>query len=450
MSIDNTCLSVYEIDNLYRKAKSIFFIGIGGISMSSLASYCAYFGKEIFGYDRARSKITRCLEDIGTVRYYSTPDNVEGMDLVIYTTAIDEDNFEYRRAKEKKIPLISRANFLGYIISKYKHQIAVAGMHGKSTTTAMLFDIFTYAGRGPTVFCGAPLQGFLLGGVIGKGDTCIFEACEYKNAFHSLPATDGAILNIDYDHPDFFSGIDEIKDSFSTFRAGLGRVFINADDTGSLHLRDGAVTFGIENQADYMAKIIHSPGKNEFFVCKNGVELSRVELRQLGRHFVYDALCAFAVACENGIDPRVISYALGRFLGAKRRMEFLMKTDTGMDIFEDYAHHPREIECSLASFKEMGYKNVLCVYQAHTYSRTYYLYKEFTRCFKDAGSLVFLPIFPAREENIYPITDEGFARDSGGILISDPCAVADYIRKSEADACVIMGAGDIYKIKKYL
>ncbi|MBR2444416.1 MAG: hypothetical protein IKB27_03350 [Clostridia bacterium] len=451
MNTTNNSFSVEDVNILYTNARKIFFAGIGGISMSALATYAHFFGKEIFGYDKTRTAITKRLEEIGSIKYYSTPDNVEGMDLVVYSSAIDMDSFELKRARELKIPTISRALLLGCIASRYKHKIAIAGMHGKSTTTAMLFDIFTYAKRSPTVFCGALLKGFEFGGAIGTGDTVIFEACEYKNAFLSMPCDFAGVLNVDFDHPDFFSSMDEIYSSFDKFTRDKKKVFINADDKRSLFMnRENAVTFGIDNKADYMGKIIHSSGKNAFSVIKNGKELARVELSCIGKHFVYDALCAFAIACESNIAPCVIGRGLSQFKGIRRRMEFIKKTDTGMSVFEDYAHHPSEISCSLSTLKSMGFEKILCVFQPHTYSRTHFLYNEFKGCFSDTCQLVLLPIYPAREENIYGLDEERLALDFGGILIKDFCAAADYIKKAQADACVIMGAGDIYKIKKYL
>ena len=154
MATLNTSFSVNKIDILFQKSKRIFFIGIGGVSISSLAKYCVNMGKTVFGYDSKRNEFSSQLEGSCHIKYYSSPDSVEGMDLVIYTTAIDESNFEYRRARELKIPLVSRANFLGYMISKYKNRIGVSGMHGKSTTASMLAHIFYFAEKKPTVFCG--------------------------------------------------------------------------------------------------------------------------------------------------------------------------------------------------------------------------------------------------------------------------------------------------------
>lgn len=450
MAILNTNFSFDEIHNLFIKSRRIFFIGIGGISVSSLAGYCVFMGKDVYGYDRVRSKESKKLESIAKIKYYSTPDNVNDMDMVIYSNAIDDECFEYAQAKKLNIPLISRANFLGYIISKFKTKIGICGMHGKSTTVSMLKKIFTYAQKNPTVFCGAEMKGTGSAYVLGGGDICIYEACEYLNSFHQMSKTDAGILNIDLDHLDFFSSIDEIIDSFQKYASEANRIYINADDEESAKIKhDNIITYGIRNGI-YKAKISHSPAKNQFSVYKNGIFLGECNLSVMGTHAIYDAMCAYAIAYENNISHSTIASALSDFEGAARRMELIKKTDTGMCIFEDYAHHPKEIEASLSALGQMGYTNILCVFQSHTYSRTYHLYEQFKRAFLSASSLIFLPIYPAREENIYPISDMSFASDCGGILIEDFCGAAKAIKEFKGDCCVIMGAGDIYKIKKFL
>ena len=450
MATENTHFSFTEIHNLFTKARRIFFIGIGGISVSSLATYSVFSGKEVFGYDKVRSKESKKLESIAKIKYYSTPDNVNDMDMVIYSSAIPSSNFEYQNAKKLGIPLISRANFLGYIISRHKNKIGICGMHGKSTTVSMLSKIFSYGTKNPTVFCGAEMIDSQSPFILGKENTCIYEACEYLNSFLSMPSDDVGILNIDYDHPDFFNSVDMIISSFQEYASKAKRIFVNADDPLSCKItHPSIVTYGIKN-GTYKAEIVHSSEENEFLVYKNHVLLGRCVLKQFGEHLIYDALCAYAIAYENNISHKVISESLYDFEGSKRRMEFFKKTDTGVDIFEDYAHHPTEIKATISAFKKMGYKNILCVFQAHTYSRTYHLYEQFKDAFKECNSLVVLPIFSAREENIYNLTDQGFASDCGGILIEDFCGASKIIKEFKGDLCLIMGAGDIYKLKNLL
>ena len=451
MSIPNTDLSIYELDKIFKKSNKIFFIGIGGISMSSLAEYCVKCGKEVYGYDRTRGKICERLEKICHMQYYSTPDSVAGMDLIVYTGAMNPSNFEYKSAKQLGIPTVSRANFLGYIMSSFNTRIGVSGMHGKSTTTSMLSHIFAYAKKDPVVFCGAEMTENASSFRYGGKDYIIFEACEYMNSFLNFYPTDAVVTNIDFDHPDFFSSMGEIISSFNKYICVAGAAYINADDIKSTALKHpNKITYAIDNDAVYKAKILSAEKENRFAVYKNGKNLCECTISLLGKHNVYNALCAFSVAHEKGIEPNTIKEALYTFQGSKRRMEFLRISNTGAHIFMDYAHHPTEIKASISSFKQMGFNDIVCIFQSHTYSRTYSLYEEFTKAFKGVKKLIVTPIYPAREKNIYPITDEGFAKDCGGMFMSDYKEISKFVSSYPADCVIIMGAGDIDGIKNYL
>ena len=443
MALLNTDFSVNKIDTFFSSAKRIFFIGIGGVSMSSLAKYCLNEGKAVFGYDKKRSEITEKLEKDCHIKYYSSTDSVCGMDLVIYTTAIDENNIEYSHAKRLNIPLISRGNFLGYVMTKYKNRIGICGMHGKSTVTSMLHHIFAEAKKEPTTFCGGEMVGYGCS-VLGGNEYCIFEACEYLDAFLHFNPTESVITNIDYDHPDYFKTKEQILESFQKYASLNERVYINSDDELSKIIKHNSiVTYGIKNDARYMAKIVHSPHSNEFFVYRDGDVVAMCRLKLFGEHFVYDALCAFAIAYENMIDTNVIVNALNTFEGTKRRMELIKKADTGADIFVDYAHHPTEIKATINGLRAMGYKKITCIYQAHTFSRTYYLYDEFKNAFRGVNNLIIAPTFSAREINTFGFTDYDFALHCGGVFMDDYKKIAECVDKAESDAIVIMGAGDL-------
>ena len=318
MAIKNTNFSFEKIDSVYKNARKIFFIGIGGISMSSLATYCLYDGKEIFGYDSARSENAKKLEKFCHIKYSSTPDSVCSMDLVVYTNAIDESCFEYKKSLSLNILTVSRANFLGYIISKYKNRIGISGAHGKSTTVSYLAKIFEYASLSPCVFCGAVMKDFDSALLYNKRDTCIFEACEYMDSFLNLPSDITGILNVDYDHPDYFPSLEAVKASFSKFAQGGKSVFMNLDDVNSRDLKvDGKITYAIDKDAEYRG-IIEDGG---FCVYHKGVFLGKITPKSMCKHFLYDALCAFSVAHNQGIDPSVIVEALNDAKGVKRRLE---------------------------------------------------------------------------------------------------------------------------------
>ncbi len=447
MALQNTNFSNQEINTLLTNARRIFFIGIGGVSMSSIATYMHYKGAKIYGYDKERTEICQKLESIAEIKYYSTPDRVRDMDLVVYSLAIDENNFEYKMAKKLQIPTLSRANLLGYIISTYKTSIGIAGTHGKSTTVSILGKIFEYAGHKPTVFCGAYMKDF--GGSFLSGDSrvCIFEACEYKNSFLSMIPSQLGILNIEYDHPDFFKSLEELEESFVKLSTKPSKVFLNADDEKSTAIiKRQIISYGIDNNADYRG-VINEDGFSVIFDKK---EIAKCKVSFKGKHLISDSLCAFAIAHQSNISPRVICRAISEFQGVKRRFEYIGKTDTSLPVFEDYAHHPTEIKATISSLLEMGYKRIFVAFQPHTYSRSFYLYDEFTQAFKSACELYFLPTFKAREENVFSLNEEAFARDSGGKLLADFGELKKKIKETKCDVILLLGAGDITNFKKYL
>ncbi len=473
MASANTSISDFELDTIFTRAKNIFFAGIGGISMSALAHYCVSLGKRVFGYDSVRSERCLELESVAHIRYCSTTDSVMGMDLVIFSNAIDWDSFELKRARELKIPLVSRSNFLAYLTSSYPVRIGVAGTHGKSTTTSMIYHIFDVAGRDASVVCGAVMKDTSLSYRFGKGETFIFEACEYMNSFLNFSPSDAVVTNVDLDHTDFFEDMGKIRASFQEYIVGARRVFINADDyPSSLLSHPFKVSFGIEKKAEYMAKLDTYEGKRSISILHNGKKIGEFYPHEYGRHNVYNALCAFAVAHKNKIAPEVICSALSSYQGIFRRQEYVKDILVGCEsktttlcseeneksvknghicpLFFDYAHHPTEIRASLDAFSEMGYKKILCIFQSHTYSRTFSLYDAFCGAFKKANELIVLPIFPAREKNIYKISDEKFAHDIGGELMSDASKIAHRVAQSNADLVVIMGAGDAPSLVKWL
>ncbi|MBE6624608.1 MAG: UDP-N-acetylmuramate--L-alanine ligase [Ruminococcaceae bacterium] len=454
MASENTHFSSYALDRIFKGAKNIFFVGIGGISMSSLAEYCIRCGKRVFGYDAKRGRECERLEGRAHIRYCSTTDSVMGMDLVIFSNAIDKSCFELQTAMRLGIPCVSRANFLAYIMSDCRVRIGVAGAHGKSTTTSMLSHIFKSAGKDMSALCGAYMNNFDAPFYFGGRDYFIFEACEYMNSFLSLSPSDAVITNIEFDHPDFFNSYDELLDSFKQYILCAKRVFINADDHRSAPLKHPfKVTFGIKERADYTAKIDTGGAKNAFSVSRHGIELAKIELREFGRHNVYNALCAFSVAHTHKIEPSVIAEALSSFEGAARRQELVKRVSTlrgDVPLYLDYAHHPTEIRASLDAFSDMGFKNPLCIFQSHTYSRTYALYSQFVSAFEGVKELICMPIFSAREQNVYGISDEKLAEDMGAIFMSDKAKIAERVRQSNADCVVIMGAGDIENLKNYI
>ncbi len=459
MALENTHYGHVRIGEMLGDCHSIFFIGIGGISMSALAQISLSLGYDVGGSDRSQNAQTAQLREMG-IPVFGSHDakNIEDYDAVVYTVAIGADNPEYLAAKAAGKPLLSRADYLGYLMVSYRHRIGVAGMHGKSSCTAMCAQIFL-AATDATVLCGAELP--LLGGstcCIGKEqEHFVFEACEYMDSFLDFNPTLAVVLNVGMDHPDYFKNMEQIRASFLAYarRTGeRGGVLYNADDAESvLALKDFEgrhVTFGIEKTADYMARNIrHEGGITEFELWGGEELLCDIRLHVFGLHNVYNALAAAAAACVCGIEPALIANALKEFIGTKRRMERKGRLN-GAVVYDDYGHHPVEICATLSGAKEMGYRRILCAYQPHTYSRTAKLFDEFVSAFGSADRIYFADIYAAREQNTFGVSSKGLAEAIGDR--AEYCGsfahVAEALMRDarDGDLLIIMGAGDIYKV----
>ena len=445
--------------------KKLFFAGIGGVSMCSLA-YISYLrGHKVSGYDRSRTPATIDLENKGiTVYYENDASHIEDCDAVIYTVAIPHDTPEYKVALEKGIPCISRADYLGYLMVGYKNSIGVSGMHGKSTTTSMLEKIFAYAGEDPTVSCGALMKDTGCCHRIGGEKNFIFEACEYMDSFLDFYPTLAVILNIELDHVDYFHSMSQIEASYGKFAAKTGKdgyAVVNKCDDNVMRAIEGyeghVVTFGVQcSDADYSAEnITFDKGLGRFDVVFKGEKLAHVELAVYGAHSVCDALAAFAASHTLGLEPEDIAKGLALYEGAGRRMEHIGKTAKGAMIYSDYAHHPTEITTTLSAASEMNYDRVFCLFQPHTYSRTKELFDDFVRALSDSScsEIVLSKIYSARETDTLGVSSAMLAeqiRKNGkkATCFEDFTDIAAYLREAagENDMILVMGAGDIIAV----
>ncbi|MBQ8002629.1 MAG: UDP-N-acetylmuramate--L-alanine ligase [Clostridia bacterium] len=446
-------------NSVLTKGHKIHFIGIGGISMSALARILMDDGCIVTGSDMKESHITKQLEEYGAQITIGQSDaNITDQDLVVYTAAVKEDNPEFMAAVEKGIEIIDRAELLGAIMKRYDNPIAVSGTHGKTSTTGMISQIFLEADMDPTVTIGGELD--VIGGNlrVGKKEIFIAEACEYHRSFLKFSPKTTVILNIEEDHLDFFTGLDDIIDTFNRFAhitPDDGVIVANADDKNVLKALEGVnkriVTVGIENSCNYKACDIKHDAleKYTFKVFKNGSFYTDVALAVPGTHNVYNALCAFAVADLAGIDKSVICSALGKFIGAHRRFERKGYFNNAL-IVDDYAHHPSEINATLTAAKNMGFKNVYCVFQPHTYTRTKMLFDDFVKVFKESDvNVIITDIFAAREKDTGLVSSQDLAQAiESASYIKSFDEVEEYLRDnlSENDLVITMGAGDVYKI----
>ncbi len=464
MATPNTHYGAENIHLMLKDCKSIYFIGIGGINMSSLAHISRLRGYRVGGSDRERTALTDGLKKEGIAIYYGhDATNVESYDAVVYTVAISPDNPEYERALERGIPCISRADYLGYLMLGYKNRIGVSGMHGKSTCTSMCATVFMEAEGDPTVLSGAELDA--MGGAyrIGHSENFIFEACEYMDSFLDFNPSTAIILNIELDHVDYFDNIEQVCYSYARFASITGengRIIANIDNEYIPTVLDGyegqVITFGVVTKsADYTAINIRYPGGYaEFDVMHHGEYLAHVKLSVTGEHNVYNALAAFVAGHVSGLDIDKIVCGLAKFHGAKRRMEF-KGTVNGALVFDDYGHHPTEVATTLEGVaKRNDVQRLFCVFQPHTYTRTYTLMDDFAVSFDSVDRAYIADIYPARETDDLGISGKTLAIRIGekAEYISGFENLADEINSTliEGDMLVVMGAGDIYKLFDYL
>lgn len=453
---------MFEINIDDSKYKNIFFIGIGGISMSALAELMLYKGYKVYGSDRMPSINTEKLEKNGATIYYEhKKEHIENMDLVIFTDAISFDNEEYMAAVKEKIDLVDRATFLGAIMKNYKNSIAVSGTHGKTTTTSMITEIIKDLDLNPTIMLGGQLKD--IDGNIKIGDENLFltEACEYKaNILKYFPTTE-IILNIDEDHLDYFDNIDHIIRTFKGYVDNLHAddyVILNVDDENveTLFPIDNCkvFTFGIKNDADLRAKNIDfsEDGFPTYDLYLKGKKICHVELSVLGRHNVLNSLAAIAATYVNNIPIEDAIIGLKNYKGVERRLEE-KGYYKGTKIMDDYAHHPTEIKSSIHAIKNACKGKLYTIFQPHTYTRTKLLLDAFANSFDESDVIIITDIYAAREKDYGDIHSKTL-RDAisdhrdNAFYISGFEDIVKFIKENikKDDVVVTMGAGDVYKI----
>ncbi|NBH79767.1 UDP-N-acetylmuramate--L-alanine ligase [Clostridiaceae bacterium] len=443
-----------SLQRYIQEQEIIHLIGIGGVSMSSLAELLLSQGVHVTGSDRQESAVTERLERLGArITYAHLPENVDGAALVIRTAAVHDDNFEVIRARERGIPVIERAEAWGALMADYDNVVCLAGTHGKTTSTSMMTMIALEAGLDPTVMVGSYLPA--IGGTlrIGGHGCFIAESCEYCNSFLSFRPTIAVVLNVEEDHLDFFKDIDDIVASFRRFCALVpedGLVVANADDPNAVRsVRDAkrVVTFGESERADVRAVDVTSEsGYYRFTVLAHGRFYAEIQLSVPGRHNMMNALACCAAAAFLGVPGEVAARGLGGFTGSSRRFQVMGKTAAGAVVADDYAHHPSEMEATLRTARQMGFRKIFCAFQPHTYSRTKALFDDFVAALKLCDRAVLAPIYAAREKNTIGITSAELAAQVPGaaaLNTFDEIAATLAQEAGEGDLILTMGAGDI-------
>lgn len=455
---------MYQIN--YNQPVHVHFIGIGGISMSGLAFILLSKGFTVSGSDNSQSPLTDELTAKGAKIYIGqSSDNIsDGIDVVVYTAAIKETNPEFAECIRRNIPMLTRAQLLGQLMTNYKYPICVSGTHGKTTTSSLCSKILLDADSDPTLSIGGILKE--IGGNIRVGGSDIFltEACEYTNSFLSFNPGYSIILNIEEDHLDFFKDINDIRASFRKFALLLpedGALLINGDIDNYSEITDGVkakvYTFGLDSSYDYYAKDIafDESGLPSFTFCSKSGE-TKVTLSLRGMHNIYNSVAALAMADIMKLPLDKAAQSIKDFNGADRRFEYKGSLG-GVNIIDDYAHHPTEIKATLSSAKAYPHKSLYVVFQPHTYSRTKALFNDFAEVLATAENVILADIYAARENDTLGMSsallcDEINKKGGNCKYFRTFSDIENYLLQTLVpdDLLITMGAGDVVKIGENL
>ena len=447
---------------MYRKKYHIHFVGIGGIGMSGIAELLLNLGYTVSGSDLKSSEITERLKRFGgLILKGHAEDHVGNADVVVVSSAVDADNPEVRAARQASIPVIPRAEMLAELM-RLKYSIAVAGAHGKTTTTSIVSAVLDRGGLDPTVVIGGKLKSIGTNARLGEGDFIVAEADESDGSFLKMSPTIAVVTNIDREHLDHYPDLDAIKSAFLEFIDripfyGLAVLCLDNESVQSLipEIKKRYTTYGMSTQADVQARNLIFEGlRSRFTLHHQGEPLGDIRLNLPGIHNVYNAMASVAVGFELGIPFETVKAALETVEGVQRRLE--IKGDVnGITIVDDYGHHPTEIKTTLQAAKEAWPdRRMVVVFQPHRYSRTRALFDEFTRSFYQSDVLLVLPIYSAGENVIEGVDSNSMCdgiRQHGHkeVICKDTIAAAVAGLKDilvPGDILLTLGAGDVWKV----
>lgn len=453
---------------LLKDFNKIHFIGIGGISMSSLAEILLHKGKKISGSDGVQTAVTDSLEKMGIkVAIGQKAENItDDIDLVVYTAAVSEDNPELAAARASKAAVIDRAELVGMLMLEYKHPISVAGTHGKTTTSSLVTEILLAAKVEPTVSIGGMLPSIGGNYKVGNDDYFVLETCEYCDSFLKFNPHSAIILNVDKDHIDYFKNLDNIYKSFNKFARRIpenGFLVINNDIQRLGEVLDGVIapviTYGKDSTAQWYPTDIsfNSQGFAAYTANCKGKKIAEIELRIPGEHNVYNSLAAFALACGYGIDKEAIIKGIYNYTGTDRRFQH-KGSFNGVTVVDDYAHHPTEIAATINSARGMDINELWIVFQPHTYTRTKALLDEFAAALSKADKVVLADIYASREKDTGIVSSRDVAdriKAFGTDVTYCPGPLSEvekYVRNNcpVGSLLITMGAGDVFKVGENL
>ncbi|MBU49510.1 MAG: UDP-N-acetylmuramate--L-alanine ligase [Deltaproteobacteria bacterium] len=448
-----------------KRIQHIHFVGIGGIGMSGIAEVLINLGYEVSGSDLNEGQNTKHLRELGaTIHIGHSVANLAQADVVVISSAIRGGNPEVDAAKRRKIPVIRRAEMLAELM-RMKYGIAVAGTHGKTTTTSLIASILEKARIDPTVVIGGRLNATGRNAILGKGEFLVAEADESDGSFLRLSPTIGIVTNIDPEHLDFFGGMDEVRQSYLDFLNkipfyGVNIICLDHEEVQALipKLEKRYVTYGLNTQADLQANAItYGAGETSFEMIYKGDSLGRFTLHMLGQHNVLNCLAACAVAFELDVEVEVIREALQEFSGIQRRFQIWCNEKDVM-VVDDYAHHPAEIKATLAGANSAFDRRVIALFQPHRYSRLNELFQEFVTSFYQVDVLCVSDVYAAGEQPIEGINGETVCE----AIINHGHHNCRYFDSHEkiyqtlveevrpGDLVITLGAGDIWKIARDL
>lgn len=433
----------------------IHLIGIGGSGIFPIAKVLLDRGFRVTGSDSTESETTEKAKNAGIKVFIGhKAENIKDADLVVFSAAIKDDNSELVQAKRKGIPCLERSAMLGIIVDKYKKSIAVAGTHGKTSTTSLITHILLDANKDPTAIIGGALPRINGNSCVGASDIIVCEACEYVDSFLCLFPQTAVILNVDADHLDYFKNIDGVIKSFSKFASqAKGALIVNGDDINAVKCVQNAqaekIFYGFKEDNDYYPKNIKlSPSQYPSFdLIYKGDFLTHIELSIPGQHNIYNAIAASISCLKLGVEKEELSKSIKSFKGAHRRFEILDNIN-GVTIADDFAHHPNEIKATITAAKGMNFKRVIVVFQPHTFSRTAMFLNEFADSLSLADKVVLTDILPVRETNTYGVHSKDLAEKISNCTYAGTFnEAAEFILKyaKPGDLVMTMGGGDVYK-----
>lgn len=428
--------------------------------MSGIAEVLLTLGYKVTGSDLRTTRVTEALESAGAEVFSGHAiENLGNAHVVVRSSAVPQDNVEILRAEVLKVPVISRAEMLAEL-ARLKYTIAVAGTHGKTTTTSMIATILDGAKMDPTFVVGGRLNTVGRNARLGKGEFIVVEADESDGSFLMLSPTIAVITNIEADHLDYFRDLDDIQDNFVSFVNKVpfyGAVIACSDEPAVKGIlprtKRRVITFGLNEEADVAVADCQLDSMGSSFVLRfNGLEEQSCVLKVPGMHNVLNAAGAFTAALEMGVAPDVIALALENFAGVERRYE--IKCRTGVVLIDDYAHHPTEVKATLSAARSAGFQKILAVFQPHRFSRTQYLFDDFVSAFDDADTVLITDIYAAGEVSIEGVTSRRLVesmKDLGKKRVEyfpDFDDIHSYLlaNAKPGDAVVVMGAGSITKL----